>query len=436
MKREDSSVLDHPNSNSLLENTLANLKIEEPDELNQETPLPPELQEEEESDKEEEEEDSDLNNIEPVDPWAEGETEPFTEEDLINVLRSFEEEDDDDGDSDSVDFPKGEALPELVFDEVEDPMLQLLPPTEFTASIFEIPNDDNNTNNNTNQDSDENDSRLTEIHSNSLATEAQPLDEKKREANNDDDDDEDLGLLEGLRNLNLDWKPEDDDDDNDNDIPPYLYCQPCTPVGTSNANSNFSLAAIAEDEALLDQSTAIAFRQLQKERPKLPQKEFDTLLQLSLLSLDDSTNPYLSEAEMDSLFAMQGEPSDETPNQGLNGDTRQNELIAPQNHPPPIEELSPHEQHIINVSQRPEALDAAKDIMASFTTNASGHLNNERSCLGHKETIFGTSFSECGKYLATASQDSTIRIWNVATNSLLTTLREHSNDFECLRVAW
>jgi len=61
---------------------------------------------------------------------------------------------------------------------------------------------------------------------------------------------------------------------------------------------------------------------------------------------------------------------------------------------------------------------------------------NERLCLGHKETVFGLSFSPCGNFLATASQDSTICVWDVARNSQISTLNGHGNDHECLRVAW
>jgi WD40 repeat protein len=63
---------------------------------------------------------------------------------------------------------------------------------------------------------------------------------------------------------------------------------------------------------------------------------------------------------------------------------------------------------------------------------------NERICMGgHKEVIFGLSFSPDGKYMATASQDSTIRIWDVASHRLKATLSEGNNiKFECLRVAW
>ena len=63
---------------------------------------------------------------------------------------------------------------------------------------------------------------------------------------------------------------------------------------------------------------------------------------------------------------------------------------------------------------------------------------NERQCIGgHRETIFGLSFSHDGRYIATASQDSTICIWEVAKHRLVATLSEGMDvKFECLRVAW
>ncbi len=69
---------------------------------------------------------------------------------------------------------------------------------------------------------------------------------------------------------------------------------------------------------------------------------------------------------------------------------------------------------------------------------ASTQPKNERICMGgHKEVVFGLSFSPDGKYMATASQDSTIRVWDVASHRLKATLSEGNNiKFECLRVAW
>ncbi|KAL7511238.1 hypothetical protein ACHAXN_008421 [Cyclotella atomus] len=71
---------------------------------------------------------------------------------------------------------------------------------------------------------------------------------------------------------------------------------------------------------------------------------------------------------------------------------------------------------------------------ASLATDASTPTN-ERAAYGHRETIFGIAFSPDGKYLASASQDSTVRIWEVKTHRLLETL-DCDRDYECLRVAW
>lgn len=97
------------------------------------------------------------------------------------------------------------------------------------------------------------------------------------------------------------------------------------------------------------------------------------------------------------------------------------------------------------VSSRTEAVAAAFVLTRSFGTEIyeSHHPSTppstpiqERVCLGHKETIYGLHFSPCGQYMATASQDATIRIWKSDTNALVSTLEGHDKKSECLRVAW
>jgi WD40 repeat protein len=75
---------------------------------------------------------------------------------------------------------------------------------------------------------------------------------------------------------------------------------------------------------------------------------------------------------------------------------------------------------------RPEASVAAEPLMNNL---------NERQCFGHKGTIFGVAISNCGEFCATASQDSTTRIWDIAKNRLLSTI-QCGDDSECLRVTW
>ena len=93
------------------------------------------------------------------------------------------------------------------------------------------------------------------------------------------------------------------------------------------------------------------------------------------------------------------------------------------------------------VSRRPDAVKAALSYTQSFGTGiyqplVEGECPNEMQCLGHKETIYGLQFSPCGNYMATASQDATIRVWDSAKHRLLQTLTGHSTESECLRVAW
>jgi WD40 repeat protein len=45
------------------------------------------------------------------------------------------------------------------------------------------------------------------------------------------------------------------------------------------------------------------------------------------------------------------------------------------------------------------------------------------TCTGHKQPVFSVAFSPDGKTLATASDDSTLKLWNVATQQELLTIR-------------
>ncbi|GAX18475.1 hypothetical protein FisN_2Lh129 [Fistulifera solaris] len=84
---------------------------------------------------------------------------------------------------------------------------------------------------------------------------------------------------------------------------------------------------------------------------------------------------------------------------------------------------------------RQEAVEAAEHFIKAMSLMKNNTPKNERSCLGHKERVLGLDLSECGKFLATASEDSTVKIWDTKSNRLLATL-DHNKKFECLRVIW
>jgi len=90
----------------------------------------------------------------------------------------------------------------------------------------------------------------------------------------------------------------------------------------------------------------------------------------------------------------------------------------------------------------PQSSDRNNDNNASTTTTTTTTKKckpkNERMCMGgHKEVIFGLSFSPDGKYMASASQDSTICIWNTSKHKLIAKLSEGIDQkYECLRTAW
>lgn len=97
----------------------------------------------------------------------------------------------------------------------------------------------------------------------------------------------------------------------------------------------------------------------------------------------------------------------------------------------------------LRVSQRTSALQAAEPFLKAFGVTFSSSLEapppariSHRECLGHKERILGSALSPDGKWLATAAQDSTVRIWSVATHQQVVVLQEGAPEHEMLRVAW
>jgi WD40 repeat protein len=207
-----------------------------------------------------------------------------------------------------------------------------------------------------------------------------------------------------LANLSLgeydDWNPEIPDDwdiiGGTDGLPPYMYCQPCAiQPGDPNYFEQLQqlLPPIEEDEPLSDQRARLERQSIEQGRPDVD----DLPSQLDLLNLGTTQD-------------------EEEFSQGMDN--------------PELEER--HETLADPI--RKQAIEAAKPFWEAF--GLGDEKSKERSCLGHKETIFGLSFSQDGNYCATASQDSTVNIWNVEKNVRVSVLTEHSKDYECLRATW
>lgn len=90
---------------------------------------------------------------------------------------------------------------------------------------------------------------------------------------------------------------------------------------------------------------------------------------------------------------------------------------------------------------RSAAITAAQPFLEAFSATLwneeqeNTSISTLRECLGHKERILGCAISPDGNYLATASQDATVRIWDIKTQKQLKALNGTSEE-ELLRVAW
>ena len=172
---------------------------------------------------------------------------------------------------------------------------------------------------------------------------------------------------------------------NDGEVPLFesepIETEPFEPL-------NQTLPPITEDETLLEEDIRVGQSSNSKE------DNLDELLKLSSLNLEENDDfvPEIGSRTVD-------DPQD------------------------------PRGLHSLN----PDIAQSASPFLDAFGATGKPKV---RSCLGHRETIFGVTFSDCGKFCATASQDSTIHVWDVETNTLLASLNEHSKDYECLRVDW
>jgi WD40 repeat protein len=390
----------------------------------------------------------------------------FTDEELIAALNSLEPDPHTETGSafdeyqqqqqqqqqqlDSYLFPlENEELPEIETDlDDDDPLLE---PIQDLDQVFEY------------ELSDDEDESPTDFDIAALGTYNDSQDNDDDESDNDTDNDDDfqaLALLQQLGNLTLDFQGEDADEHTEDGLPSYLYCQPCSqPNSTTGIASASSLlppapapppplSAITEHEPAyyhpyFDKNTGTTFdnsslslNHQALQEPPISDRDLDALLQLSVMSLQDD--------------AQLLDDNDELVQGGLPALSYHHTNT----------ETTDHDEHVEapittvgdglvcerTKSHRPQALEAAKQFTDAFEVHVHNADNTspppstttkmERTCIGHKERIMGMEISECGRYLATASQDSTVRIWDAAKNSLLTTLSEHRSDFECLRVAW
>jgi len=173
----------------------------------------------------------------------------------------------------------------------------------------------------------------------------------------------------------------------------------------------------------------------------------ELLAELCKLDLDDNnpelTKPNISETETDFNTEFEIHPYCQPCQENLSSVSDLETSFTDTCLIPIVQATDPSETHFslpMNL-QHPDYEDPSHDadsvalyhsIISSFTSE----IKNERVYIGHKETIFGLSFSPCGRFVATASQDSTIRIWSSSVNKCLSTLQSHNPKYECLRVAW
>jgi len=236
------------------------------------------------------------------------------------------------------------------------------------------------------------------------------------------DPENELDLIQAFDHLDIDqpynYTPQEDNTNNTNndqqhpqDLPlPVLgqsiYCLPCTPGAE---DFPFGLGGeIHSDLSALDQLRQEAELDFDQEGT-FGQEELQNLLQ--------------------HVMQEEAKANNGDGNQVALNDVPLSERVADNDQDQEQEQSQEQAQLQYQVSDRKEALDRAEPLINAF------YKHGERQCFGHKDKIFGIAMSPCGNYFATASQDSTICIWDVEANRLLSHL-EGSKDHECLRVAW
>jgi WD40 repeat protein len=354
--------------------------------------------------------------LDPLQDLDDSPIDAFTDEELIAALNSLQpDHNTDTAYFDASFLSENDQLPEIETDlDDNDPLLEPIYDIDQVFGLdYDNDNNDNNNNNNNNVELE------------------YPYDDVQT-----------LQLLEQLGNLTLDFQGEDADEHTGDGLPSYLYCQPCSQPVTAGQGLLPAVGDQDEPVYFVNNSTLtsnLTLTHIALQETPLSDRDLDALLRLSVMNLEDS------QLLDDNDELVQGG----LPQPAVSYNHDDNDHDDEQEAPDVVATVTAGDGILSERtrSYRPLALEAAKqftqafDVQVNHADNTSplqvtGTTKIERTCIGHKERIMGLHVSECGRYLATASQDSTIRIWNTAKNSLLTTLSEHRADFECLRVAW
>ena len=198
-------------------------------------------------------------------------------------------------------------------------------------------------------------------------------------------------------------------------LSPFLMCQPCT-------EEDYTAIAGAEEKVV-------------KRTQEQHMRDLKALYAASQISQDDLPPLDYSDPLLRELQA-QYEYEQYTAQQ-MHYEQQQRQLAEQMEY----EKQQQEEYDRIWINAKLWANAFAVDLDAAFD-DVSGERkitpskDTSKSGFGHKETIFGVTFSEDGKYLAAACQDATIGIWEVARNKLVTSLKGHDKNYECLRVDW
>ena len=433
----------------------------------------------------------------PITPASDVDNEPypiFTDEELVAALVSV---DDSDGTEQlpvlpfDTDVPthshfqyseivldqSGDCLPDIEVDfgdEEGDDVQQFLEPDQLD-SVFEYWTNNNNNNNN-NNNSKGTIKREDQLH-------LIPLDQQLHQLSLEDihpetvdsnppEEGENRRLLESNDTFNY-WRtpPQDDSDDEDGnnsdygdersgdllnnhedangeDLPSQFYCHQCQPPSDTVNYLHHQLPAIGEDQPYIfdpysslesfplnHHFSSVFLRhagtsRIHSNHLDVDETLLDQLLDLSLLHLDEhEAQLFLEEAAAMEHQAVEALPYVRP---------LAIQAASPLYHafgvpiPTPNDEDNKTEQDRHHEEQQGTSKIQASSLQEPTVSKS----NSERLCFGHRETIFCVAFSPCANFCATASQDSTIAIWDVATNALITKLEGHSKDYECLRVAW